>query len=690
MDPRRRRPCRDHPLLVWQFVPESKVSKRSVAIVGFRNQTGDKAFDYLQEAIPNLLITSLEQSGHFRVTSWQRLKDILRQSGRDETAAFDEDAGFEVCRKEGIEALVTGSYIKAGETFATDVKVLDAATKQLLKSASSRGQGASSILVTQIDELSRSISRGIGLPALKIEKPQPKIADLTTASLEAYNYFLRGQDELDRFLFSDARRSLEKAIALDPTFAMAHFSLAGAANEMADYKARDEAMEKAKKYSEKATEKERLYIEVPYAAWIERDSDKQGRLLRELTEKYPQEKYAHLSRGSFNERRGNIPEGIEEYEKALALDPDFGLAMNAIAYAHAKLREFDKALQYLERYAAMNPGDPNPLDSIAETYLRMGKLDEAVAKYKEVITARPDFYLSCASLAYAHALREDYPEANRWLEELVARAPSPTAKTQARALKAFFGYLQGRWDDSLAAYLSMKQEAEQSGTPPTVSMINWITGFIYADRGDYDLARMAFRDFVAAALELNPPNQAFITAARSFTSGWVDLKQGRLEDARAGLREARDQLPGIVNQTNRERATFLNDLLGAEIAAAGNSPDEAVAQAGKVKLSDLVDLRIQSVINYNLPLLKDVLARAYWKKGDLDRAVAEYRKLLTIDSSNQVRYLIHPLYHYRLGRILEEKGDKAGAAVEYRKFLEYWKDADASHPELTDARKRLR
>ena len=158
--------------IVWQFLPESAAAKRSVAVVGFRNQTGDKAFNYLQEAIPNLLITSLELSGHFRVTSWQRLKDLLRQSGRDETAAFDEEAGFEVCRKEGIEALVTGSYVKAGETFASDVKVLDVATKQLLKSASSKGEGATSILRTQIDQISRSISRGIGLPILKIEKPQ--------------------------------------------------------------------------------------------------------------------------------------------------------------------------------------------------------------------------------------------------------------------------------------------------------------------------------------------------------------------------------------------------------------------------------------------------------------------------------------------------------------------------------------
>ena len=51
--------------------------------------------------------------------------------------------------------------------------------------------------------------------------------------------------------------------------------------------------------------------------------------------------------------------------------------------------------------------------------------------------------------------------------------------------------------------------------------------------------------------------------------------------------------------------------------------------------------------------------------------------------------MISPLYHYRLGRVLEEKGDKAAAAVEYRKFLEFWKDADPAHPEPADARRRL-
>ena len=55
---------------------------KPVAVVAFVNQTGDQAFDYLREAIPNLLITSLEQSKYLRVMTWERMNDLLKQMGR--------------------------------------------------------------------------------------------------------------------------------------------------------------------------------------------------------------------------------------------------------------------------------------------------------------------------------------------------------------------------------------------------------------------------------------------------------------------------------------------------------------------------------------------------------------------------------------------------------------------------------
>jgi serine/threonine protein kinase/tetratricopeptide (TPR) repeat protein len=674
--------------VVWQIVPQGESSKRSVAVIGFKNQTGDKAFDYLQETIPNLLITSLEQSGHFRVTSWQRFQDLLRLSGKGEMSALDEEAAFEICRKEGIEALVVGFYSKAGETFVTDVKVLDAVTKQSLKSAQSRGEGPASILKTQIDGISRDVSRGIGLPALKIEKAQPRIVDLTTGSLEAYQYFLKGRDEYEKFYYADSRKSLEKAVSLDPTFAVAYFYLAYAANNLSDLRARDEALEKAKKYAAKATEKERLSIDAGYAGTIERNPDKQLSLLKEVVDKYPQEKYAHFHLALFYSNRNRAAESIEESEKAIALDPQFGLAINQLAYAHASLGNFDSAIKEFERYAALYPRDANPLDSIAELYMRQGKMEEAAAKYQEVLRLKPDFFLSCLALAYVYALEENYPEANRWVEEFITRAPTLSAKAEGAWLKAFFGYLLGRWDESLADYLSLKKQFQQSGGDYLVATVDWITGFLFTDLGKYDLAREASRAFAVWALKGNASTKTFNTAALSFFSGWIDLKQERLPAAKLRLDEIQPLLPGLDSK-NLEQISFLFQVLSAEVALAENSAARAIEIAEKTPFRNFQMMRMASIAEYNMPFLKDVLARAYWKKGELDRAIAEYERLLTIDPKNQVRLLIHPLYHYRLGRIYEEKGVRDKAGAHYKKFLEYWKDADEKIPEKADARSRL-
>ena len=672
-------------ILIWQFVPERAGSKRTVAVLGFKNQTGDAGLDYLREAIPNLLITSLEQSKHIRVASWERLKDLLKQAGRDPAAAFDEEAGFEICGKNGIEALVIGSYVKAGETFVTNVQVLDAATRESLRSASARGEGVSSILKSQIDEISRQVGRGIGKPLLKIEAPARPIIDLTTGSLEAYNYFLRGRDEAENLYGPEAKKFLEKAISLDPTFAVAYLYLASAEFLTIDFKARDEALQKAMEYADRASEKERLYIKAEYAGTIERDSQKKRRLLLELTEKYPQEKFAHYELGNHDYAHERYPESIQAFEKAVRLDPNFGPAFNMLGYAYGSSGEYEKAEAAFQRYIAANPGDANPIDSLAELYFRMGRLDQAESKYREVLELRPNFTSPYRGLAYISALRENYGETSRWLEEFLSRATG-TEKMEGLWLVNLYDYLAGRMEKSLAGYLSLRKIAEAHDSGYLVATVDWISGFIYSDLGRFDEARRAF----LARFEYQgaPASHDNDRTELAFLLGQVDLGQRRLDDARVRLGEINELLPKLAPE-NAKFATFIYRLLDAEVALAGGLPDKALAAAERLQLMDFSGMNTPNVARYNVPFIKDALARAYWKKGDLAAAAAEYRKLMTVDPANQVRYLIHPLYHYRLGRVLEEKGDRDGARAEYRKFLEYWKDADPGHPELADARNRL-
>src|SRR4030042_1045970 len=255
------RACLIRSILPRKKSPLVQKIENSIAVISFENQTGDKAYDYLQRAIPNLLITSLEQSGYFSVATWERLYDLLKQKGKGHVELIDRDLGFDLCQMDGIDAIVLGSFTKAGDTFATDVKVLDVDTKKMLKSASSRGEGADSILQTQIDELTKEICLRMGRSEKKREAIQAKVAEVTTESVEAYDLFIRGREEQEKYYWDEAIRFLKKSIELDPTFAAPYLYLSQAYAMQRNIKARDEALEKAKTYSTKATERESFNIE---------------------------------------------------------------------------------------------------------------------------------------------------------------------------------------------------------------------------------------------------------------------------------------------------------------------------------------------------------------------------------------------------------------------------------------------
>jgi tetratricopeptide (TPR) repeat protein len=167
------------------------------------------------------------------------------------------------------------------------------------------------------------------------------------------------------------------------------------------------------------------------------------------------------------------------------------------------------------------------------------------------------------------------------------------------------------------------------------------------------------------------------------------LGEGRIDSAKTRLAELNSLFPELV-PGDKEGATFDINLLQAEILLAEGSYEKAVVVFEKASPPSPPALQYTSqVIGYNTPFLKDVIARAYQQKGDLDRAIAEYERLITFDPKSKARYLIHPKYHYRLARLYEEKGWKGKAIDQYQKFLDLWKNAPPGISELEEAKKRL-
>ena len=143
-----------------------------------------------------------------------------------------------------------------------------------------------------------------------------------------------------------------------------------------------------------------------------------------------------------------------------------------------------------------------------------------------------------------------------------------------------------------------------------------------------------------------------------------------------------------IRPSNKAMITFRHDLFNGEVLLAEGEVDKAIAFCKKASPLGKPP-SIMWIITHNFPFIKDVLARAYQQKGDLDKAIAEYERLITFEPNREERYLIHPKYHYRLARLYEQKGWEGKAIEHYEKFLDFWKSADPSISEVVDARKRV-
>jgi len=380
-------------------------------------------------------------------------------------------------------------------------------------------------------------------------------------------------------------------------------------------------------------------------------------------------------------------EAIASFSKALELDPEYGKAYNLLAHTYSAMGNYEKAIEYFNKYTFLSPDDANPFDSMGELYFKLGKLDKAIVTYKEALEAKPDFD-SGPWIAYIYALKENYTETMTWLDHFIKTAPSPGRKAQGYAWKEIYHSLLGQFNQSLLDNSIAKELWKSSGNEYGAAVNSMIKGWIYFDRGEYEISRVFFEEyheFVEDYRNLYDKGGSILILAL------LDVKEGRIDSAKARITEADslriellDKEPNWKLQPN-----FFREFLRMEIMLAEGAFGGAVAVGEKTSRLGMVSMEMKTLIAYNLPYLQDVLARAYYRNRELDKAINEYERLITFDPNSKDRRLIHPKYHYLLAKLYEENGLKEKAIDELEKFIEIWKDADKDLPELIDAKSRL-
>lgn len=574
--------------------------KQPVAVMYFDNQSGSSDLDWLREGLADMIITDLSRSEKLSLLSRQQLHLLLERIGHNENEKIRLDEALDVARRSQARIVVLGSFARLGEQIRIDVQLHDAQDGQLLAAERLVVEEPAQIL-TQVDLLSLKLASHLGGTPAGPEVGTG-LTSVMTDNLQAYRYYSLAVEKVQALHNEEAIALLEKAIELDPQFAMAYGRIGYA------YAVRGHEAEKAKPYLEKAfqlsnrlTERDRLYINAWYSI---ANLDYPGATvpLRKIITQYPMEVEAYLSLSYLLRGEGQHEDAIGVLKQGLVIDSEARDVYNALGLIYLDLHRYDEALAAHQRYVQLAPTEPNAYDSLGMSYQCAGHYAEALAAYGQALTLRPDDYVVNIHLGNAYVQLGRYQAALAQYRRVIQVAPDDAVRSRAHGLIAEV-YLRKR-DLRQAAMAASKEVRFQKYNV-------WNSLVVALERGDTSAAEK-LRGRLFAEWPFTARGQSFPARLSPYRHGYLALRDGRPDEAIENFKEALHRPPVIW------MIDFLEDCLANAYLETGRL-DEAITEYERI-------LRL----NQNYPLAHYRLARAYEGKGLRERARAEYERFVQV------------------------------------------------------------
>jgi len=599
--------------------------KDTIVLADFVNTTGDPLFD---GTLRQGLSSQLDQSPFLNLLSDWRIAQTLSLMAQPKDTRLTGELARDVCQRTASAATIEGSISALGSQYVVGLKAVNCRSGDVLGEEQVTANRKEEALKAT-GEAATKLRAKLGESLASVQKYDAPPENVTTPSLEALQaYSLGDRAMILRVDNAAAVAQFQRAITLDPKFAMAYARLGNSYFNMTQPARAAENLRKAFELREKVSEREKFYIDARYESYVTGNLEAARKTNELWRQTYPRDDLPLSALGVIYERLG-------DYERTLAAEK-----------------------------AALNLNSTNGLayGNLVNGYLELNRLEQAKATAQEA-QAR---HLDSSNIHY-----------NLYLIDFLQRDAAGMAR-EAAGLKLEPEYENTMLylESNVAAYAGQFAKARE------------LTRRASSSAQHADEREVAARYQAAAALRdalvgNKGPARQQAQAALALTNDWdiqiratIAFVLARLGDSAAATRLAEDLGRRLPEDTILQ-FNYLPTIYAATALESG-SPAKAV--------DSLVAAAPYELGQTSCTLLPVYLrGEAYLAAGQGAAAAVEFQKIL--DHTGFVRTgIIGALARLQLGRALALSGDKTKAKSAYLDFLTLWKDADLDIPILKQAK----
>ena len=607
--------------------------KDTIVLADFTNTTGDTVFD---GTLRQGLSVQLEQSPFLSLISDGQVQQTLRMMGQPQDAKLRSDIAREICQRTSSAVVFDGSIAEIGTQYNLILKAVNCSSGESLASTEAQASDKNHVL-DALGKAATEMRSRLGESLGTVRGFDAPLEQATTPSLEALQAYTLGQKAFSGSEFAASVPLFQRAISLDPNFAMAYNSLTVSYSNLGESILAVENGHKAYQLRGRVTERERFQIESTYHYFVTGDLQKALQSCELWTRTYP---------------RDDTPLDIEigiytlvgQYDKAaVAAREGFRLAPTPVGMGYAGLVDSYLSLNRFE--TARATAEEAQSKSLDSPYLRF--------ELYRLAFLQNDTAGMAQQVAWA--------EGKLGAEDVLLGNEADTT--------AYFGQV-GKARELSRQADSTATRARQRETAALHQAAAAIREALFGKGGEV-------RKWAASTKQLRNSRDVQYGAllALALTS---DFSQGETK-----LEQMADDFARRFPEDTLVEFNYL-PTLRAQMAIEHHDPSKAIdllRVAAPYELGSTGGFPVLYLALY--PIY--VRGEAYLLLHQGSQAAAEFQKIL--DHRGIVwNEPIGALAHWQLGRAYVLQGDSAKAKSEYGVFLTLWKDADPDIPILKEAK----